>query len=481
MDGVTPSETFDLLIRGARVVTGDGVRRLDVAVSAGRVARLLEPGTEAVAASTIPAQGRYLLPGLIDSHVHFRTPGLTHKEDWAHGSRAAVAGGITTVIDMPNTQPPLFDPSDAHDKHAEIAGTSLVDYRFHAGVDPSGLERLERFTPREATSAKAFLAGHHTAPNVLRDAESLEGLFRRGADNGLRLLFHAEDSEVFDLLDQWHGVPGRYRDYERLRPRSGGVVAVAKLIELVRRYGTPIHVLHVSSREEADLLSAARAAGLPVSFEVTAHHLSFTAEDTERMGARIRLSPAIRDRTDQERLWSAVIDGEASCLGSDHAPHELSDKVRSPEDAPPGLPGVQELFPALFTGLRRRLPQRHTDELLRVAVRLLGEGPAGMFGLERKGEIRPGADADLVVFDPDANWMLDEEGVRSRCGWSAYQGWTFTGRVERTIRAGRTVFSRDRAGAAWFGEPDGVWLDERGAGESATDPGTANLVGSEHR
>lgn len=473
---------YDLLVTGAKVVSGGGVRAADVAVRGGRIVAVLAQGTGGRAREVIRADGKYLLPGMIDSHVHFRTPGLVHKEDWEHGSRAAVAGGMTTVIDMPNTVPPLFGPADAHDKHELITGTSLVDYRFHAGVDPTAVHRLREFAPREATSAKAFLTGHHTAHHVLNSREGVEELFRVAADSGMKLLFHAEQDSVFSLLDAWLGAPKEYRDYEKHRPRSGGIVAVVNLIEMVRRHGTEAHVVHVSSREEADLLSAAAANGLPITFEVTAHHLSFTASDTDRLGARIRLSPAIRDEADQERLWSAVIEGEAVSVGSDHAPHLLPDKVLSPTDAPPGLPGVQELFPALITGLRRRRPDQDLGELLRITTRVLAEGPAAKFGLDTKGRIAPGQDADLVLFDPDTNWMLDESAIQARCGWSAYQGWTFTGAVERTIRRGRTVFER-AGGHPTFGTPDGRWLmpDGAGAEEAVTSPSAEPLVGGGRR
>jgi dihydroorotase len=463
-------QDYDLLVSGGRVVTESGVRAADIAVRNGRIAMLLEPGTGVRAARTLDAAGKYVLPGLIDSHVHFRTPGLTSKEDWAHASRAAVAGGITTVIDMPNTVPPTFTSGDMHDKHSMVSGNSLVDYQFHAGIDPHQVDRLESFRGREVSSAKAFLTGHHTAPHVLRDDNTLDRLFEMAARHDIRLLFHAEDDAVFALLDAWQGDPKRYADYERHRPRTGGIVAVAKLIELARRYGTAVHVLHVSSKEEADLLSAARASGLPVTFEVTAHHLSFTSADTRRLGARIRLSPAIREEADQDRLWQAVIDGHARCVGSDHAPHQLQDKTLAPDKAPPGLPGVQELLPALFTGLRRRLPDEHEASLLRIVSRVLAEGPAQTFQLgHRKGCVSAGFDADLVIFDPTVNWMLSESEIHAKCGWSAYQGWTFTGVVETTIRRGELVYQRHDGGRTSFGVADGAWL-------SAADVGTSQPV-----
>ncbi|WP_370949897.1 dihydroorotase family protein [Amycolatopsis sp. cg5] len=443
--------TYDLVVRGGRLADSGDVR--DIVVRDGVIDDLLPAGSGAQGREVIDASGRYVLPGLIDSHVHFRTPGLTEKEEWAFASRAAVAGGITTVIDMPNTKPATFTPADARDKDAAVRGTSLVDYRFHAGVDPDQVDRLLDFAPAEATSAKAFLTGHHTAPHVLRDPARLDRLFQIAREKDLRLLFHAEDDDVFKLLDQWQGSPPEYRDYERFRPRTGGIVAVAKLIDLVRRHGTAIHVLHVSSREEADLLTAAGAAGLPVTWEVTGHHLSFTTDDTRRYGSRIRLSPAIREQADQDRLWEAVINGEVSTVGSDHAPHPFSDKVQPPPDAPPGLPGVQELLPGLFTGLRRRLPTASDTSLLRIVIRLLASEPARLFGLDhRKGRIAPGLDADLVLFDPEANWSLTD--VQAKCGWTAYAGWLFTGRVERTVRRGETVY----AGDGVFGSPSGEWL-----------------------
>lgn len=450
---------YDMVVHGGRVVGTDGVQEATVAVRDGVVVAVLPGLNSTEGIENVDASGKYVLPGLIDSHVHFRTPGLTHKEDWAKASRAAAAGGVTTVIDMPNTRPATFTPADARAKNAAVRGTSLVDYRFHAGVDPNAIDELLAFEPGEATSAKAFLTGHHTAPHVLRDPCRLDELFRLAQQRGLRLLFHAEDDDVFALLDRWRGEPREYRDYERCRPRSGGIVAVAKLIELVRRHGTSTHVLHVSSREEADLLTAAAASSLPITWEVTGHHLSFTAADTARFGSRIRLSPAIREQADQDRLWEAVMRGEVATVGSDHAPHALTDKTLPVPDAPPGLPGVQELLPALVTGLRRRRPEADTGELLQIVARVLSAEPARLFDLDqRKGRVASGFDADLVVFDADENWSFASNDVEAKCGWTAYAGWMFTGRVERTIRRGETIYHRDAEGRAVFGSARGEWL-----------------------
>jgi dihydroorotase len=443
-----------LAVTGGRLVLPDGVRPGGLLIRDGLIAEVLPPGARPPAARTLDAGGHYVLPGLIDSHVHFRTPGLTHKEDWACGSRAAVAGGVTCVIDMPNTVPPLFAPEDAYAKAALIAGSSLVDYAFHLGTDPEDPARLAKFTRREGTSAKVFMAGHHTAPHVMRDPARLAETFQVAADHGLLLVVHAEHGPLFDLLDGWRGQPSAWRDYEPARPRSGAIVATSRLIELSQYYGTRIHVLHVSSAEEADLLTAAKAAGIPITFEVTAHHLSFVAADISRLGARIRLSPAIRSRADQERLWQAVAREEAATLGSDHAPHSLSDKHLPVPDAPPGLPGVQELAHAVWTGMAGSVPGT-PDERARLLARLLAQAPAGLFGLgARKGALRPGLDGDLVVFDPDARWALRGPDIQSKVGWSAYEGWTFTGRVLTTVRRGQVVFDRGH-----FGAPDGQWLE----------------------
>lgn len=449
--------TADLSVVNGRLVTPQGVRPGGLTVRDGTIAELLLPDERRHANQVIDAAGRYILPGLIDSHVHFRTPGLTHKEDWAHGSRAAAAGGITTVIDMPNTVPPLFDPADAGAKAAEITGTSVVDFCFHLGVDAARPELLTTCTPRQAVSAKVFMAGHHTAPHVICSPAVLDRVFATAAAAGLRLVLHAEDHAVHELLDGWSGPPREYRDYEALRPRTGGIVAVARVIELVRRHGTPSHVLHVSSAEEVDLLSAAAHAGLPVTFEVTPHHLSFTAADTGRLGARIRLSPSIRHEADQRRLWDAVHNGRVTTIGSDHAPHTRAEKSRPVAEAPPGLPGVQELLPAIFTGLRRHFPEDPVDRHLHRIAELVAAAPADLFGLAGcKGRLETGLDADFILLDPDATWMVRAEDMLAKCGWSAYEGWTMTGCVELTVRRGETIWDRENR---TFGTPGGRWLD----------------------
>ncbi|WP_018683713.1 dihydroorotase [Actinokineospora enzanensis] len=448
---------MDLIITNARLVTPDGVRPGGIAVQDGRIARLLPPDVTVPATQTIDAEGKYALPGLIDSHVHFRTPGLTHKEDWAHAGRAAAAGGVTTVIDMPNTRPALHRVEQAYEKAELIEGNSLVDYRFHFGVVAETVSELESLPPRVATSVKVFMTGHHTAPDVVRDPAVLERIFITAAARDLRVILHAEDDAIFSLLDLGTTAPTTYTDYEPRRPRSAAIVAVAKVIELARRHNTSTHVLHVSSAEEAHLLTAARAAGIPITFETTPHHLSFVAEDAARLGARIRLSPAIRQPHDRGTLWSALVAGHIATIGSDHAPHTLEEKSRPVPDAPPGLPGVQELLPAVFTGLRRRYPDTPIDDHLSLLSRVAAAEPARLFHIDhRKGSLAEGKDADIVLFDPHDTWPLTTPHTKS--AWSAYEGWTFTGRPHLTLRRGTPIHT---LATNTFGPPTGEWLPAR--------------------
>lgn len=441
----------DLVVTGGRLVTPEGIREGTVVIRDGRIDALDEPSAARPTGPVLDARGHYVLPGLIDSHVHFRTPGLEHKEDWAHGSRAALAGGVTTVLDMPNTVPPSLDEQALHDKARLVEGRSWVDYRFHLGADPDNPGLLATLDPAVATSAKVFMAGHHTAPVVFRRPDQLAQAFEAAARGGVQLVLHAEDQQIFDLLDAAYGEPHHYADYEPHRPRSGAIIAVARVIDLVRRYGTRAHILHASTAEEVTLLVAAAAEGLPITFEVTGHHLSFTDADTCRRGPRTRLSPAIRRRDDQDRLWRAVIDGEATTLGSDHAPHTVEEKNRPPAEAPPGLPGVQELATVVWTGLLGR-PGIDPDRAACILARLMGSGPADLYHLPGKGRLTEGADADLVLLDPQRRWQLDRTSIESRVGWSAYEGWMFTGRFTTAVRGGRTVWD---LATGLHGEPDG--------------------------
>jgi len=444
----------DLAVTGGRLVTPDGVRDGTVLMAGGRIAAVTAGVPDGV--PRLDARGHYVLPGLVDSHVHFRTPGLLHKEDWAHGSRAAVAGGVTTVLDMPNTVPPTLSAEAVLAKAATIGEASLVDFRFHLGADPAHPELLADLDPAIATSAKVFMAGHQTAPTVVRDPDQLARIFAAAAAGGVRLVLHAEDESLFTLLDNWRGGdPASYADYERWRPRSGAISAVAQIISLVRRYGTAAHVLHLSSVEEADLVAAAHADGLPLTYEVTGHHLSFTDADTRRLGARARLSPPIRSQHDQDRLWAALRAGEVTTIGSDHAPHTIAEKCRPVSVAPPGLPGVQELAVAVWTGMRRRWPDEPADDAVVRLVAHLADRPAALFDLTGKGRLEPGADADLVLFDPDHTWMLSAADVRAKCGWSAYESWTMTGRVAVTVKGGQVVWD---VATGTFGRPTGRWL-----------------------
>ncbi|MFD0589450.1 dihydroorotase family protein [Paenibacillus sp. GCM10027627] len=440
-------QKFDLVVNNAHIVYRDRVIVGKVAVHNGKIAAILSEDEYAEADQTIDAAGRYVLPGLIDSHVHFRTPGYEHKENWHSASKAAAAGGITTVLDMPNTNPYTDSVDRLRQKSALVSGQSYVDYGFHIGVVPGKADALERLERGEAASIKLFLTGHRTAKHIIDDEAELDYIFQLAARKDIPLTLHAEDDFVLRLFRGVSDEPSNLTEYEAVYSRSAAITAVARALRFVRKHGTSVHVLHVSTAEEADLLDAAAKAGYPVTYETTAHQLWFDHASALPQGTRAKLSPAIREPRDRARLWESVKRGTLASVGSDHAPHSKAEKSLDFHDAPPGLPGVQELLPVLLTGLKTYVPSLSRKERLLAVAKLLASGPAARFGLDHlKGSIEAGLDADLVILDDEQKWVVSEEQLFSGSGWSPYEGVELEGRVLLTIVRGEIVYNQGQFG-----------------------------------
>jgi dihydroorotase len=411
---------------------------------------------------TINGDGLFALPGLVDSHVHCRWPGLTQKERWEDATRAALAGGVTCLLDMPNTQPPTTTAERLRAKAAYVRGRAYSDYGFYLGVEASDHDAsrlsaaLATLQPGEAAGVKIFLAGHHTASEVIRDAAALASIFRVMAKARLPLCIHAEDQATFDHLDSSARPPRTLAEYERLRPRAAALIALRRIIELISIYETSVHILHVSTDEELELLCAARQAGLPLTFECCPQHLLLSLEDERHTDqpTRLKLSPALRTPGDQAALWRAIIGGDVPMLGSDHAPHSLAEKSRAFPDAPPGMPQVQELLPAILTGLAQWGTHLSIGARLQLVAQLLADAPAQRFGLGgKKGRLEPGYDADLVLLQPQRPWRITREQLFSACRWSVYEGRQLIGSPEITILHGKVVYQH----GVFNDQPTGQW------------------------
>jgi dihydroorotase len=426
--------TRNWLIQNA-VMVNEGRRfEGDLRVRAGRI-ELIGAGLSARADETvIDANGRWLLPGMIDDQVHFREPGLTHKGDIQSESRAAVAGGITTFMEMPNTRPPAVSIESLEAKFSIAAQTAVANYSFYLGATNDNLSELRKLDPTRSCGIKIFM-GASTGNMLVDNPETLDAIFR---DAPCVLITHCEDTPTIDanqaLFKARYGDAVGPEHHHLIRSREACIKSTRLAMQLARRHGTRLHVLHVTTAEEANLFEPGPIEGKRITAETCVHFLHFDSGDYPRLGNFIKCNPAVKEASDRIALIQALREGRMDVLATDHAPHTLAEKSLPYAEAPSGLPLVQH---ALQCALERVFDGQLTLECV---VERVSHASARLFGVRERGFLREGYWADLVLVDPKKPHTIRREDVLSRCGWSPFEGETFRSSIAATFVNGVRVW-----------------------------------------
>jgi dihydroorotase len=421
-----------LLLVNARLVNEGRIVDTDLLVRGERIERI---GTGPVPedTQTIDLAGKYLLPGLIDDQVHCREPGLTHKATLASESLAAVCGGVTSFLDMPNTSPPTVDRAALADKQRIAAAGCHANWGFYIGATNSNIEELKRVGPDAACGIKVFM-GASTGNMLVDDPHTLEAIF---AQAPLPVVTHCEDTPMIREAEQ------RYREqygnavpmsaHPLIRSAEACYKSSSLAVGLAKRHGTRLHVLHLSTAKELELFAPGPIAGKQITAEVCVHHLWFDDSDYAELGTRIKCNPAIKTAVDRDALREAVNSGRIDVIATDHAPHTLEEKSRAYFEAPSGLPLVQHSLLMLLEQHRAGLYSLET------VVEKAAHNPATLFGIVDRGFVREGHFADLVAVDPNGSTLITPDQVLYKCGWSPLEGVRFHTRVALTIVNGMVV------------------------------------------
>ncbi|HEY4145535.1 dihydroorotase [Pinirhizobacter sp.] len=426
------------LIRNAELINENKRLHADVRVRDGRIAAIARELTPEDGEQVIDATGLWLLPGMIDDQVHFREPGLTHKADIGHESRACAAGGITSFMEMPNTRPPALDRDTLEAKYTRAAETSAVNYAFYMGASNDNLEAIRALDPTTSPGVKVFM-GASTGNMLVDDPEVLDGIFR---DCPTVIITHCEDTPMIDAnLARAHEKYGEdipAREHPLIRSREACIKSTRLAIELARKHDTRLHVLHISTAEELALFEPGPVASKRITAETCVHYLHFDADDYEEKGFLIKCNPAIKMASDREAITRAVAEGRIDVLATDHAPHLLEEKAGKYDKAPSGLPLVQY---ALQAAIERVIEGKLTLERV---VEAVCHAPAILFDVVDRGFLREGYAADLVLVDPNTPHTVTRDEVLSKCGWSPFEGTTFTASIAATFVNGQRVWDGEK-------------------------------------
>ncbi|CAM3382668.1 dihydroorotase [Zobellia roscoffensis] len=423
-----------VLIKNAKIVNENSIFESDVLLQDDLIIKIAANISDDTA-KMIDIQGKYLLPGVIDDQVHFREPGLTHKGDIASESRAAVAGGITTYMEQPNTNPQTTTIEKLEEKFQMGARSSFANYSFPFGGTNDNLEELKRLDKNACSGVKLFL-GSSTGNMLVDNEEVIENIF---SNTEMVISAHCEDEgtikrNLAEYKEKYgEDIPVKY--HHKIRSEEACYLSSSKAIALAKKTGARLHVFHLSTGKETELFrNDIPLEQKKITAEVCVHHLWFTNTDYDTKGTLIKWNPAVKTAADRAQLWEALLDDRLDVIATDHAPHLLSEKENVYTKAPSGGPLVQHALPALLEKVQEGVIS------LEKVVEKMCHNPAILFQVEKRGYIREGYYADLVVVDINAPWQVTKENIAYKCKWSPFEGATFTSSVTHTFVNGHLAY-----------------------------------------
>ncbi|OHX65743.1 dihydroorotase [Flammeovirga pacifica] len=423
-----------ILIKNAQMVNEGQIKQTDVLINEGKI--------EKIAASIshngeklIDANGKYLLPGLIDDQVHFREPGLTQKANIQTESRAAVAGGVTSFMEMPNTKPPTTTIEKLEEKYAIAKETSLANYSFYIGASNDNLEEVLKADPKNVCGIKVFM-GSSTGNMLVDNEETLANLFQKAQ---MIIASHCEDdpmiAENLEKYIEKYGEDIPMECHPEIRSAEACYSSSSKAVALARKHGARLHILHISTAKELELFdNDIPLKDKKITSEACVHHMWFSDEDYKKKGAFIKWNPAVKTKADGEGVLAGVLNDKIDVIATDHAPHTLEEKSNKYNSAPSGGPLVQHSLQVLFDF------HKQGKISLEKIVEKACHNPAILFDVEKRGYIKEGYWADLVLVDPNQSHEVNKESLHYKCGWSPFEGHTFSSSITHTIVSGHLAF-----------------------------------------
>ena len=398
----------------------------------------LPSNIELAGVNLIDASGLYLIPGVIDDQVHFREPGLTHKGDISSESRAAVAGGVTTFMEMPNTNPQTVTQELLEEKYDRAALVSAANYSFYMGTTNDNLEEVLKTDPKKVCGIKIFM-GSSTGNMLVDDEKTLSEIFKNAPT---LIATHCEDEKT--ILKNIEIARARYGEnvplsrHAHIRSDEACYLSSSKAVELASKFDTRLHVLHLSSAKEMSLFNSGKVADKKITAEVCVHHLWFDERDYIKYGTKIKWNPSIKCPSDKEALWDALLADKIDVIATDHAPHTREEKNNTYFKSPSGGPLVQHSLVAMLEMSKKGFIS------IEKVIQKMCHAPADLFRIENRGYIREGYFADLVLVDPKISWVVSPENILYKCGWSPFEGVEFSNKVVATYINGLLVFENDK-------------------------------------
>ncbi len=433
------SDNFNLIIKNGSCYINGKLEQTDIAINNGKIEKIGKLSLNS--AKVFDATDKIVLPGIIDTQVHFREPGSTDREDLESGSRAAVLGGVTSVFEMPNTNPPTSNLIEFNKKLDLAKNRMHCNYAFYFGATPENVDQLAKLKGLEGCCGVKLFAGSSTGKLLVDKEKDIEKVI----SNSDRIVsIHSEDEEILNLRKKFIK-EGDVHSHPEWRNAECAMSSTRRVVKIAERYNKQIHVLHVTTKEEVDFLAMHKK---NVTFEITPQHLTLYAPDCyDKLGSFAQMNPPIRKKEHYDRLWVAVKNSVVDVLGSDHAPHSKEDKNKKYPASPSGMPGVQTILPIMLDHINNE--KLSLDQL----VKLMCENPCKIFGIKRKGYLKEGYDADLTIIDMNKSVTIKNEMIASKCGWTPFDNYKVKGFPVATIINGAIVMKDGKVVAESLGKP----------------------------